>query len=296
VTSTGQSTALSHFRGLMSRFQTKDLSGVTPEAFKAHLESLLGLRDHEMEGYQDPQRQRDLSIRFHWGHDHDFGDFRLAGRMGERHLLMPAMFHDELGALPLDLTGKRVLDIGCWTGGLSLLLCAMGAEVLAIEEVRKYADCVDYLAAAFGVTALAARPMSLYGLDAAEFQDAFDLVSFCGVVYHLTDPVLALRYVFNALRDGGTCLVETQRSDLDGRVVEYWGPTRYGTAGSAEELNRSGWNWFVPTEAALVQMMQDVGFRDVRCCHAPNNRLLAAGKRHEHVDMLRAGLSVPSVR
>jgi 2-polyprenyl-3-methyl-5-hydroxy-6-metoxy-1,4-benzoquinol methylase len=280
----------------MSRFQTRDLVGVTPEAFRAWLDGLLELRDHEMEGFRDPQQQRDLSVRFHWGHDHDFGDFRIAGRMGDRHLRMPAMFHDELAALPLDLAGKHLLDIGCWTGGLSLLLCAMGAErVVAIEEVRKYADCVSELAHMFGLDQLEARRLSLYELGADEFQDAFDVVALCGVIYHVTDPVLALRHAFNALRDGGTCLVETQMADRPGAVLEYWGPRRFG-AGTAEALDRSGWNWFVPTEEALAGIMEDVGFRDVRCCRAPASRLLAAGVRHEHADMLRAGLSVPGVR
>ena len=35
-----------------------------------------------MEGYTDPAAQRDLSIQFHWGHDHDFGEFTAQQKVG----------------------------------------------------------------------------------------------------------------------------------------------------------------------------------------------------------------------
>ena len=47
---------------------------------------------------------------------------------------------------PEKLGGMRVLDIGAWTGGISLLLAAMGAKVVALEEVVKYSNTVNYLA------------------------------------------------------------------------------------------------------------------------------------------------------
>ena len=57
--------------------------------------------------------------------------------MGDRHLVLLARYMDDFGAFPRDLSGKRVLDIGCWSGGTSLLFSALGAEVVAVEEVRK---------------------------------------------------------------------------------------------------------------------------------------------------------------
>jgi hypothetical protein len=42
-------------------------------------------------------------------------------------------------------------------------------------------------------------------------------------------------------------------------------------------------------------MMTDVGFTDVRVGEVEAGRLLAAGRRDRHVDMTRAGLSVPDV-
>lgn len=291
-----ESSTLAELRRLMATYTTDRLVGVPAGEFRAHLESLVGSVDADSEGYADASRQRDLSIKFRFGHDHDFGDFRLDGQMGDRHLHLLAQFIDGVGGLPMDLTGKRVLDIGCWTGGTCLLLAAMGAEVVAIEEVRKYASCAQYLADSFGLRdRVRVIPSSLYHLHGADHEDSFDFVLFAGVLYHLTDPVLALRRCFNLLRDGGTCLIETAGIAGEDSLCRYEGAGVFH-AGSAEQLNRSGWNWFLPTRLALRRMIADVGFGEAEVAPLANNRLLAWARRDGHVDMLRAGLSVPSVR
>ncbi len=288
--------ALDALRGLMRRFTTDHLVGITPEDFQHSLLARIGTIDSDVEGYDDPARQRDLSIKFRFGHDHDFGAFKLDGQMGQRHLELLASFIDRLGALPTDLTGKRVLDIGCWTGGACLALAAMGAQVVAIEEVRKYATCAQDIANAFGLQdQIRVLPLSLYELTGEEHQDAYDYVLFAGVLYHLTDPVLALRHCFNALRDGGTCLIETAGIDDQASTCRYEGPGVFH-AGSESELNRSGWNWFLPSAPALRRMIADAGFADVHVQGPSDNRLLARARRDTHTDMLRAGLSVPHVR
>jgi 2-polyprenyl-3-methyl-5-hydroxy-6-metoxy-1,4-benzoquinol methylase len=281
----------------MGRYRVESLVGESPEAFQERIVGFLQLEDASMEGYEDPSKQRDLSIRFRWGHDHDFGAFRLRGQMEDRHLWLLSTFMERFGALPRDLTGKSVLDIGCWTGGTSLLLAAMGAEVMAIEEVRKYVDALTYVRDAFGLKNLEPRNLSLYDCSGPEFQDRFDYVLYAGVLYHVTDPVLSLRIVFDSLRDGGTSLIETAAIPARGAMVRYEGPRVFGT-GDAKSLTRSGWNWFVPSTGALEQMIRDVGFADVRVPPklTKNKRAFAVARRAEHVDMLRAGLSTPGIR
>ncbi len=178
---------------MLSNYQVKNLVNVDPESFKKRIDEFLQLQDYKMEGFKDPERQRDLSIKFHWGHNHDFGTFSLKGRMGDRHISLLAVFIDEFKAIPRSLDGLRVLDIGCWTGGTSLLLCAMGAHVVAIEEVKKYVDCLNYLKYAFNIDRLEVKNISLYECTNPDFQDSFDIILFAGVLYHVTDPVLALR-------------------------------------------------------------------------------------------------------
>lgn len=284
-------------RALMSRYQTRNLANESPESFEQTVRGLLSLEDYQMEGYRDPTRQRDLSIRFHWGHDHDFGTFQLTGRMSDRHLRLISVFIDTFHALPLSLAGKRVLDVGCWTGGTSLAFAAMGAEVVAIEEVNKYVDALTYLKDAFEVNNLEVRNLSLYECTTPEFQDQFDYVLFAGVLYHLTDPILGLRVVFNSLRDGGLCLLETAAIPAKGPTLRYEGPNVLW-GGDANQLARSGWNWFLPSTTTLVNMMRDVGFDSIRAPHRVTSagRQFAVAKRIRHVDILRAGLSSPGIR
>ena len=279
----------------MRRYQTSQLVGIRPDEFRRAIEMFLSLNDARMEEFIDAKKQRDLSVKFHWGHDHDFGEFRLEGRMGKRHIDLLAEFMAQFQLSPSDFAGKKVLDIGCWTGGTSLLLCALGASVVAVEEVKKYAEAVRYLKRAFGLANLEIRHTSLFDCTTNEFHDTFDFVLFAGVLYHVTDPILALRLTFNCLKDGGKCLLETYALDSRESIVEYQGPGALGP-GSKEDLNRGGWNWFVPSPAALNRMMEDVGYQGVIVSEVVGARALAVGIRNQHCDMMRGGLSVRAIR
>nr|CRH04911.1 protein of unknown function [Candidatus Magnetococcus massalia] len=262
---------------------------------KSQIEDFLAIEDGNREGFQDINRQRDLSVRYHWGHDHDFGDFALRGVMRDRHIRLLAHFIHHFG-LPLDLTGKRVLDVGVWTGGTSLLMAAMGAEVVAMEEVVMYAETVNLLATAFGLEEqLQCRQMSLYSLDDS---DSYDYIHYAGVIYHVTDPVLSLRLLFNALKDGGKLFVETfgmqtaEKSPM-ARIES----TPMWQEGMDGARSRGGWNHFVPNPQGLTSWMETAGFTGVHCSNlTKDSRILASGVREQHLDMLRAGLSRPNVR
>ena len=140
--------------------------------------------------------------------------------------------------LPEDCRGMRVLDLGTRDGFYAFELERRGAEVLA----------VDYVAASnsgFGVAAellgskVTYLQRNLYDLRAAGL-GTFDLVLFLGLLYHLPDPLGALRVVRDLSRQR-MCL-ETLVLDLGGEADElplmrffsgsswagdptnYWGP------------------------------------------------------------------------
>jgi 2-polyprenyl-3-methyl-5-hydroxy-6-metoxy-1,4-benzoquinol methylase len=280
---------------LMMRYQVTNLVNETPRTFHKKIEDFLNLEDYTMEGYLSPERQRDLSIKFHWGHNHDFGDFSLQGRMRNRHIDLLAYFLDKYDGDKQTLSGLRVLDIGCWTGGTSLLLAAMGAEVVAIEEVRKYVDCVNYLKHAFNISSLDVKNLSLYDCTTSEFYDSFDIVLYAGVLYHVTDPVLSLRITFNCLKDGGACFIETASVNQMDSILAYQGPEVF-SRGNEGAMNRGGWNWFVPSPEALRRMIYDVGYSDVNVSSVINGRAFAIAKRTQHTEMTRAGLSVRHIK
>jgi 2-polyprenyl-3-methyl-5-hydroxy-6-metoxy-1,4-benzoquinol methylase len=282
-----------------SRFRTSNLVRTDPTSFQGHIESELSRVDPEIEGYSvdEVDRQRDLSVKFHWGHNHNFGDFALEGRMGDRHIDLMARFLALFPVSVADFQGASVLDVGCWTGGTTLLLSTLGAKVHAIEEVRKYVNMVQFLIRSFGLTdRVSAEPKSIYDCNEAAFQDRFDIVYFPGVIYHLSDPVLALRILFNALKPGGFILVESHGIEGDAPNCLFEGNFIYYT-GTAEMKNRGGWNWFVPSPVALYRMLREAGFEEMQSYYVTGvKRVYAFARKLRQNPICRAGLSLRSIR
>jgi 2-polyprenyl-3-methyl-5-hydroxy-6-metoxy-1,4-benzoquinol methylase len=279
---------------LMSAYHVDKLINTDRHKFRQYIEGLIGTVDSEVEGYNDPSSQRDLSIKFYWGGNIDFGDFSMNGLMGDRAYDIITRLVDDYG-LPIDLAGKRILDIGVWTGATSLLLAAMGGEVHAIEEVVKYAQATQYIANAFAAN-ITVEAKSLYDLNDAKYFDQFDYVIYAGVIYHVSDPLLSLRIVYNALRDGGACYVESAGIGSDGAALLYEGPSAVW-GGSQEALSRRGWNFYIFSSAALRTMLTDSGFIDAEATfYTDYERVYGFGRRDQHRDLTRAGLSVRNIR
>jgi 2-polyprenyl-3-methyl-5-hydroxy-6-metoxy-1,4-benzoquinol methylase len=302
------SATVDYLDGLMKEnYQVKNLVGVDGEAFHARIDAFLNMDDSAMEGFAVADQQRGYAIKFHWSHYHDFGDFVVEGMNRDRHERLIANFIDTFAVLPRHLEGKRVLDIGCWTGGTSLVLAAMGATVLAVEEVKKYTESLRFLKESFAISHLDVRNLSLYDLRSPEYEGQFDFVLFGGVLYHLSDMILGLRIIFNALKDGGRLLLETATAPQDKvpghqRLLAYGGTDPFGQRPPAPEGGRvpnpevMGASWFFPTERTLREMMIDVGFADVRSAVTGEDRASAVGTKKRWVDMMRAGLSVRDIR
>ena len=93
-------------------------------------------------------------------------------------------------ALPSDLTGRSVLDIGCNGGFYSMEMKRRGADrVLGIDCDDAYLTQARFAAEVSGHD-IEFRNLSVY--DVAALGERFDLVIFMGVFYHLRHPLLAL--------------------------------------------------------------------------------------------------------
>ncbi|MBT4889143.1 MAG: DUF1698 domain-containing protein [Rhodospirillales bacterium] len=280
---------------MMDNYQLNNLKNIDAQEFEETILGKLNKINLTSEGYKDTSKQRDMSLKFYWGHYHHFGTFAIPGIMEERHIEIITYLVNDFG-LPLDLTGKKILDIGVWTGGTSLLLAAMGATVTACEEVKMYSDTVNYMAHAFDIeNQLKCDNTSLYSID---YHDEFDYVLYLGVIYHVTDPVLSLRILYNALKDGGDIFAETFGLDTKGEnsplCAIQGGPAN---SGKVEHLNRTGWNYFIPSYSGFEKWLETVGFKNLEVVPlTSDNRLRAKGTRIKHEDMLRAGLSRPDIR
>src|SRR5690606_35166726 len=94
-------------------------------------------------------------------------------------------------SIPADLSGWKVLDIGCNAGFYSVELAKRGAEVLAIDLDDHYLKQAKWTAEQFGLSdRITFRKMQVY--DLAKLDQKFDLVWFMGVFYHLRYPMLAM--------------------------------------------------------------------------------------------------------
>lgn len=211
----------------------------------------------------------DLGFRdfFSWGHDHDFGfGFKRNGAMGSRHIEIVSESLSR-GMLASNLTGKKVLDIGCWSGGDLLLLAGLGAEVTAIEEHTRSAASARRLCELVGCNTTI-HEKSLYH-DRQDWKHKFDIIYCSGVIYHVTDPILFLRICFAYLKVGGSLIIETKSHDAERSICSY--------SGSLEK----GWNWFAPSSEALGRWLVDAGFPidDVKLYQRPIGRLLAYGRK-----------------
>lgn len=285
-------------RQYFSFYKTENLSGITPQEFRSHIESKLQMIDAESEGYNesDIDRQRDLSIKFHWGHTHDFGDFHLPGAMSDRHIELLANFCSLFPISLRDFHEKDVFDIGCWTGGTTLLLAALGSRVFAIEEVNKYAQISSFLAKSFGIEEnVEVVSLSVYSCNDKKFHERFDIIYFPGVLYHLSDPLIALRILYNSCRLGGTILVESACINHEEPFCLFEGSYIYGS-GKEETLNRSGWNWFLPSPSALHRMLKEAGFDEIQArYHTGTGRAYAYARKTSQIGICKAGLSVPNI-
>ena len=282
-----------------SRYRTNHLKSIDPQEFEQHIRSRIGMVDAEGEGYDEDEleRQRDLSIKFHWGHNHDFGAFKMEGRMADRHINLMANFLTLFPVSIEDFANKKVWDIGCWTGGTTLLLAALARNVFAIEEVKKYAEMTSFLAKSFGLEErVLVKPASIYDCNKAEFYDQFDIIYFPGVIYHLSDPLLALRILFNALKPGGFMLIESAGINSPEAMCRFDGSLVHNS-GQRERMNRGGWNWFMPSPSAVQRMMREAGFDEIQTLwHDHSERVYGYGKKVSQVGICKAGLSVPNIR
>jgi len=220
---------------------------------------------------------------FTWGHNHDFGHgVSRAGAMEYRHIEITSEAI-QMGFLPSSLENKKILDIGCWSGGDLLILAGMGGEVTATEEHPKSAGSARCLMEILNCPAEVIE-QSIYQ-DKLEWRQSFDIIYCSGVLYHVTDPLLLLRICFCYLRPGGRLIIETKA----------WTDNQKSGCHYSGSLIK-GWNLYTPTELALARWFFDAGFPagNIQIFTRPIKRFLAcATKENAACFAETAGFSRP---
>lgn len=178
--------------------------------------------------------------------------------------------------LPQDLTGWRVLDIGCNAGFYSFEFSKRGASVLGIDYDDKYLRQARWAARRLGLQPRPTfRRQTVYGL--AGKKDKFDLVVFMGVFYHLRYPLLGLDIAARKARrlllfqsltipDPGS-RVETRdyAASLDGlsRRGELAAPGWPRMAFIEGTFAGDPTNWWIPNRSGIRSMLRSCGLKIV---------------------------------
>ncbi|MDB5370390.1 MAG: SAM-dependent methyltransferase [Roseomonas sp.] len=171
-------------------------------------------------------------------------------------------------AVPRDLTGLSVLDIGCNGGFFSMEMKRRGAaRVLGIDSDERYLAQARFATRTLGLD-IEYRRLSVY--DVASLGERFDLVLFMGVLYHLRHPLLALDLIhehaardlmlFQTMQRGARDIVPVS-VDYDFADEAHFAAPGYPKLHFIEHrYSGDPTNWWVPNRACAEAMLRNAGF------------------------------------
>jgi tRNA (mo5U34)-methyltransferase len=171
-------------------------------------------------------------------------------------------------AIPADLTGKSVLDIGCNAGFYAMEMKRRNAaRVLGIDSDDHYLRQARFASEHLGLE-IELRQMTVW--DVARLGEKFDLVLFMGVMYHLRHPLLALDLIhehvacdlllFQSMQRGSGALAAVA-PDYDFNDPAPFDDPGYPKLHFIEHrYAHDETNWWVPNRACAEAMLRSSGF------------------------------------
>ena len=149
-----------------------------------------------------------------------------------------------------NLSGQRVLDIGCGNGYFGWRMLGQGArEVIGIDPTLLF--CMQHLA----IEKYVAQPGNWVlplGIEEIPNTTQFDRVLSMGVIYHRRDPQAHIEQLAALTRPGGHSIVESIVVEGSESLIP---PGRYARMRNV---------WCVPSTDDLCQWLQQAGFTDIR--------------------------------
>lgn len=172
-------------------------------------------------------------------------------------------------AIPQDLTGMTVLDIGCNGGFYSIEMKRRGAQrVLGIDHASQYLNQARFAAEVLGLD-IAFEQLSVY--QTPKLNERFDLVLFMGVFYHLRYPLLALDllrrhvvkdwFVFQSMLRGSRAVPQIEE-DYPFSERAIFDRPGYPKMHFVENCySEDPTNWWIPNRACAEGVLRSAGFR-----------------------------------
>jgi tRNA (mo5U34)-methyltransferase len=171
-------------------------------------------------------------------------------------------------ALPADLAGRSVLDVGCNAGFYAIQMKRRGAgRVLAVDSDPRYLAQARF-AAEIEEADIDFRQMSVYELPA--LRERFDVVLFMGVLYHLRHPLLALDILYEHVAGDllvfqsmlrGPSVARDFAGDYEFSAAEQFDDPAYPRLSFVEHrYAHDPTNWWIPNRACAEAMLRSAGF------------------------------------
>ena len=202
-----------------------------------------------------------------WFHNIDLGGVRTAPDhfLGDYPNMKWRKFAD---AIPADLSGKTVLDIGCNAGFYSIEMKRRGADrVVGVDFDDIYLNQARF-AAQVAEADVEFRKLSVY--DVGALGEQFDVVIFMGVLYHLRHPLLALDLIHEHVAKDVLVFQSMQRGSKDvPELAENYPFTDYDLFDDPaypklhfieRRYADDPTNWWVPNAACAEAMLRSAGF------------------------------------
>ena len=199
-----------------------------------------------------------------WRQTIDFGDGLFSPGKEKDTFTKP----DRWGLTPELFNKKSVLDIGAWDGFLSFEAEKNGASKVVALDIKagngfKIAKKILNSKVEFiRKDIIETKPEDI---------GVFDVVLFCGVLYHMKFPFFSLHRVSNLTKLGGTLILETHAIGgsikIEEKYVEnfpkndsFYETYCYMLFYPNDEYTKDQTNWFGLSVEAIASMLENVGF------------------------------------
>ncbi len=179
-------------------------------------------------------------------------------------------WRDIAPAIPADLAGASVLDLGCNGGFYSIQMKRRGAgRVLGIDVDTRYLNQARFATQTLGLD-IEFEKRSVYDVDSIPGQ--FDYVFFMGVFYHLRYPLFALDKVVKKV--GKKLIFQTMiRGSETAKAWEtnygFWDKSIFSAPDFPQmyfiehEYAGDATNWWIPNGSAAEAMLRSSGLEIV---------------------------------
>jgi tRNA (mo5U34)-methyltransferase len=172
-------------------------------------------------------------------------------------------------AIPRDLTGLTVLDVGCNAGFYSIQMKQRGAKrVVGIDHDKDYLAQARFAADVLDLD-ITFEQLSVY--QVGELQQKFDLVIFMGVFYHLRHPLLAmdlLRHhvtndwlIYQSMQRGSRTVPPIEEDYPFSETAVFDKPGYPKMHFVERSYTGDSTNWWIPNQACVEAVLRSSGFR-----------------------------------